>query len=63
MLADLYHLGLTMRFPRALQIRDDLEISDCMTASGTYSYSLVCTVKLSASQRSCRAHALDVSAT
>ncbi|OBZ73865.1 DNA ligase 4 [Grifola frondosa] len=29
----LYHLGITMRFPRALQIRDDLDISDCATAS------------------------------
>ncbi|KZT65040.1 DNA ligase 4 [Daedalea quercina L-15889] len=31
--SDLYHVGLTMRFPRALQIREDLEISDCMTAT------------------------------
>ncbi|KZT10103.1 DNA ligase 4 [Laetiporus sulphureus 93-53] len=31
--SDLYHMGVTMRFPRALQIRDDLEISDCMTAT------------------------------
>ncbi|KAH9932654.1 hypothetical protein B0H21DRAFT_878850 [Amylocystis lapponica] len=31
--SDLYHLGLTMRFPRALLIRDDLGVSDCMTAS------------------------------
>lgn len=31
----MYHLGFTMRFPRALQIRDDLSIADCMTASGT----------------------------
>ncbi|KAF8551211.1 ATP-dependent DNA ligase [Imleria badia] len=30
---DQYHLGLTMRFPRALSIRDDLAIEDCMTAS------------------------------
>lgn len=30
----MYHLGFTMRFPRALQIRDDLSIADCMTASG-----------------------------
>ncbi|KAL1941177.1 hypothetical protein VTO73DRAFT_7389 [Trametes versicolor] len=30
---DMYHLGFTMRFPRALQIRDDLSIADCMTAS------------------------------
>ncbi|KAI0642168.1 ATP dependent DNA ligase domain-containing protein [Trametes meyenii] len=28
-----YHLGFTMRFPRALQIREDLSIADCMTAS------------------------------
>ncbi|KAI9064078.1 DNA ligase 4 [Trametes sanguinea] len=28
-----YHLGFTMRFPRALQIRDDLSIADCMSAS------------------------------
>jgi hypothetical protein len=25
-----------MRFPRALDIRDDLTISDCMTATGVY---------------------------
>ncbi|KAI0058986.1 ATP-dependent DNA ligase [Artomyces pyxidatus] len=30
---DLYHVGFTMRFPRALSIRDDLSVSDCMTAS------------------------------
>ncbi|KAN0088925.1 ATP dependent DNA ligase domain containing protein [Tylopilus felleus] len=30
---DQYHLGLTMRFPRALTIRDDLTTEDCMTAS------------------------------
>ncbi|TCD60360.1 DNA ligase (ATP) [Steccherinum ochraceum] len=30
---DQYHIGFTMRFPRALIIRDDLDISDCMTAS------------------------------
>ncbi|KAI0700108.1 DNA ligase 4 [Cerioporus squamosus] len=28
-----YHLGFTMRFPRALHIRDDLSIADCMTAT------------------------------
>ncbi|KAM6496937.1 DNA ligase IV [Amanita muscaria] len=28
-----YHLGFTMRFPRALSIRDDLSIADCMSAS------------------------------
>jgi DNA ligase-4 len=27
-------MGFTMRFPRALSIRDDLSISDCITASG-----------------------------
>ncbi|RPD64440.1 DNA ligase 4 [Lentinus tigrinus ALCF2SS1-7] len=31
--SELYHLGFTMRFPRALYIRDDLSIADCMTAS------------------------------
>ncbi|KAG2150301.1 ATP dependent DNA ligase domain-containing protein [Suillus bovinus] len=31
--SDQYHLGVTMRFPRALSIRDDLCIADCMTAS------------------------------
>ncbi|KAI0629298.1 DNA ligase 4 [Trametes polyzona] len=31
--SDAYHLGFTMRFPRALQIRDDLSIADCMTAT------------------------------
>ena len=30
-----FHVGLTMRFPRALAIRDDLDITDCLTASGT----------------------------
>ncbi len=33
--SDLYSLGFTMRFPRALSIRDDLTIADCMTATGT----------------------------
>lgn len=33
--SDQYHMGYTMRFPRALSIRDDLSIADCMTASGT----------------------------
>ncbi|KAJ6591668.1 DNA ligase IV [Mycena vulgaris] len=28
-----YHMGYTMRFPRALSIRDDLNIADCMPAS------------------------------
>ena len=32
--SDQYHLGFTMRFPRALSIRDDLSIADCMTATG-----------------------------
>lgn len=31
--SDQYHLGVTMRFPRALSIRDDLSVADCMTAS------------------------------
>ncbi|KAH7924280.1 ATP-dependent DNA ligase [Leucogyrophana mollusca] len=31
--SDQYHLGFTMRFPRALAIRDDLSVADCMTAS------------------------------
>ncbi|KAJ6621385.1 DNA ligase 4 [Mycena sp. CBHHK59/15] len=31
--SDQYHMGYTMRFPRALSIRDDLSIADCMTAS------------------------------
>lgn len=31
---DQYHLGFTMRFPRALSIREDLSLSDCITASG-----------------------------
>ncbi|GLB41800.1 putative DNA ligase [Lyophyllum shimeji] len=30
---DQYELGFTMRFPRALAIRDDLSIADCMTAT------------------------------
>ncbi|KAG6910034.1 DNA ligase (ATP) [Tephrocybe rancida] len=28
-----YDMGFTMRFPRALSIRDDLSIADCMTAT------------------------------
>jgi len=31
---DQYHLGFTMRFPRALSIREDLSVADCVTASG-----------------------------
>ncbi|KAF8159664.1 DNA ligase IV [Crassisporium funariophilum] len=31
--SDQYHMGYTMRFPRAVSIRDDLSIADCMTAS------------------------------
>ena len=37
---DQYHMGYTMRFPRALSIRDDLSIADCMTASGISFFSL-----------------------
>lgn len=29
-----------MRFPRALSIRDDLSIADCMTASGLFLVSI-----------------------
>jgi DNA ligase-4 len=28
-------MAFTMRFPRALAIRDDLSIADCMTATGS----------------------------
>ncbi|KAI9453421.1 DNA ligase 4 [Lactarius psammicola] len=31
--SDQYHLGFTMRFPRAMSIREDLSASDCITAS------------------------------
>ncbi|EJD07416.1 DNA ligase 4 [Fomitiporia mediterranea MF3/22] len=31
--SDQYHLGFTMRFPRAVAIRDDLSIADCMSAT------------------------------
>ncbi|KAJ7355365.1 DNA ligase IV [Mycena albidolilacea] len=31
--SDQYHMGYTMRFPRALSIRDDLSIADCMPAT------------------------------
>ncbi|KAF9462872.1 DNA ligase 4 [Collybia nuda] len=31
--SDQYDLGFTMRFPRALTIRDDLSIADCMSAT------------------------------
>ena len=33
MASDLYHMGVTMRFPRILSIRDDLGLEDCMAAS------------------------------
>ncbi|KAG5353805.1 hypothetical protein C0989_001922 [Termitomyces sp. Mn162] len=33
--SDQYDMGFTMRFPRALSIRDDLSIADCVTATGT----------------------------
>ncbi|PFH51893.1 hypothetical protein AMATHDRAFT_74590 [Amanita thiersii Skay4041] len=33
MISDQYHLGFTMRFPRAIAIRDDLSSDDCMTAT------------------------------
>ncbi|RDB23717.1 DNA ligase 4 [Hypsizygus marmoreus] len=31
--SDQYDMGFTMRFPRALSIRDDLSIADCMSAT------------------------------
>jgi DNA ligase 4 len=31
---DQYHMNFTLRFPRAVGIRDDLNTSDCMTATG-----------------------------
>ncbi|KAI5121896.1 hypothetical protein M0805_001100 [Coniferiporia weirii] len=31
--SDQYHLGFTMRFPRAISIRDDLSVADCMSAT------------------------------
>ncbi|KXN86594.1 DNA ligase 4 [Leucoagaricus sp. SymC.cos] len=31
--SDQYHMGFTMRFPRAMAIRDDLTVADCMTAT------------------------------
>nr|Q7Z7W5.1 RecName: Full=DNA ligase 4; AltName: Full=DNA ligase IV; AltName: Full=Polydeoxyribonucleotide synthase [ATP] 4 [Coprinopsis cinerea]BAC76766.1 DNA ligase IV [Coprinopsis cinerea]BAD93669.1 DNA ligase IV [Coprinopsis cinerea] len=34
--SDQYHMGFTMRFPRALAIRDDLSIADCMTATEVF---------------------------
>lgn len=37
LLEDQYHMGYTMRFPRALSIRDDLSIGDCLKASGAFS--------------------------
>ncbi|EKM49973.1 uncharacterized protein PHACADRAFT_178599 [Phanerochaete carnosa HHB-10118-sp] len=33
---DQYHIGYTMRFPRAMMIREDLGIEDCMTASAVF---------------------------
>lgn len=35
-LLDQYHLGLTMRFPRAVSIREDLTFADCMPASSVF---------------------------
>lgn len=35
-----------MRFPRAVMIRDDLSVADCMTASGTSDLCLLPEVKL-----------------
>jgi len=29
-------MAFTMRFPRALSIRDDLSVADCMTATGPW---------------------------
>ncbi|KAF8582783.1 DNA ligase 4 [Ramaria rubella] len=34
--SDQYHLNLTMRFPRALAIRDDLSAEDCLTATALF---------------------------
>lgn len=31
---DQYHIGFTMRFPRALAIRENSTVADCMTATG-----------------------------
>ncbi|KAJ2930609.1 hypothetical protein H1R20_g6480, partial [Candolleomyces eurysporus] len=31
-----YHMGFTLRFPRAMAIRDDLSIEDCMTANDVF---------------------------
>jgi DNA ligase 4 len=43
---DQYHLGFTMRFPRAVSIRDDLSIADCMTATGKCVNSTACDCQL-----------------
>ncbi|TFK40007.1 DNA ligase IV [Crucibulum laeve] len=34
--SDQYQMGFTMRFPRALAIRDDLSIADCITATAVF---------------------------
>ncbi|KAF6761657.1 DNA ligase 4 [Ephemerocybe angulata] len=34
--SDQYHMGYTMRFPRAIGIRDDLSIADCAGASSVF---------------------------
>ncbi|KAJ8521547.1 hypothetical protein ONZ45_g1752 [Pleurotus djamor] len=34
--SDQYHIGYTMRFPRALSIRQDLTLADCMTAGAVF---------------------------
>lgn len=35
-----YHMGFTLRFPRAMGIRDDLSVEDCMTRNGACFHSL-----------------------
>ncbi|KAG6857461.1 hypothetical protein H0H87_003528 [Tephrocybe sp. NHM501043] len=46
---DQYDMGFTMRFPRALSIRDDLSIADCMTATGFVRSSLLAEAVLNVS--------------
>ena len=32
--SDQYHIGFTMRFPRARKIRDDKDVSEILTVTG-----------------------------
>jgi len=54
---DGYHMGFTMRFPRALSIREDLTVADCQTVS-CKSYSIYVVLAHGLDQLSLRISAL-----